>query len=117
MNTVANHEQEEALPDNIRNIAQEYGFDDAVLVWSHDTDVQKDLERLLGHAKQHPQLEFKTLSGLDLSAEEPFNLKTAHFEDIDMKDLKFPAGTDLSNAEFEGCNVYGVNFNECNTGE
>ena len=115
MNSVA--ENEGVLTDDIRNIAQEYGFDEAAVIWSADADVEQDLERLLSHAKDHPELEFKTLSGLDLSQEEPFNLKSARFEDIDMKDLQFPAGTDLSSAKFEGCNVYGVNFNDCNIGE
>ncbi len=103
-------------PSKQKNIAHHFGFDTATVIWSEDEAVRQDLARLCAHAVMDEGLGAKTLAGIDLSAEAPFNLKTALFEDMDMKDLRLPAGTDLSDAVFEGCNVYGVNFKDCKTG-
>lgn len=108
-------EYTEQNPKSFNNIALEYGFDASVVAWSDDEAVRAEIRRLLAHAADCPEIGGKALKDLDLSGELPFNLSTAVFEDIDMEDLIFPKGTDLSNATFIGCNVLDVNFQDCVT--
>ena len=103
-------------PKLSENLALKYGFDPSVVVWSKDAHVRAELERLLSHAVDSPYLGYKTLSSLDLSAEKPFDLSTAYFEEVDMQELRLPKGTNLTNAHFEGCNVLDINFEECEMG-
>jgi len=100
-------------PVSANNLAIHYGFDPSVVVWSEDSKVRSELERLLSFAKDTPEMMGKSLSGLDLRNEKPFDLSSARFEDLDMRDLLLPKGTNLQNAHFVGCNVYGMNFYDC----
>lgn len=102
-------------PQTHNNIALEFGFDPSVVAWSDDEAVRTEIRRLLAHAADCPEIGGKALKDLDLSAEKPFNLSTAVFEDMDMEDLILPKGTDFSNARFVGCNVLDVNFKDCVT--
>lgn len=97
------------------NIAFKLGFDPSVVAWSEDAAVQAEIARLLSHGVYDARIGSKSLAGLDLSAEKPFNLSTAVFEDVDMQELRLPKGTDLSFARFVGCNLYNINFEECIT--
>jgi hypothetical protein len=100
-------------PVSHNNLALEYGFDPSVVVWSDDEHVRAELRRLLSHAHGDKNVGGKSLANLDLRGEEPYDLSTARFEEVDMLDLKLPKGTNLSNAHFIGCNVLDVNFNDC----
>ena len=102
-------------PEFSDNLALKYGFDPSVRVWSDDEHVRKEIERLLAVSRIDEQTGIKSLAGLDLSDEAPFDLSTAIFEDVDMQDLRLPKQTNLSNAKLHACNLLDVNLEECIT--
>ena len=102
-------------PKALNNLALQYGFDPSVVAWSEDEHVREEIARLLSHAVEKTDIGGKCLVGLDLSAEKPFDLNSAVFEDLDIQDTKLPRGTNLANARFIGCNLYDVNLDECIT--
>lgn len=101
--------------DSNKNLAKKFGLGPDALAWSKDAHVRKEIERFLAFAIEQPGFRHKALVNLDLSGEEPFDLSTAVIEGINMADMKFPKGTDLSHAHFIRCNLLDVNLDDCIT--